>query len=187
MKRIIICLIALVSAVSYAQHLQKGYHGSVDVGYFTLSSQLEVNASVVSTTHGYQFTPYVFLGGGVAFEMTGKIISDDNIGYHDYQRRESKTDIPIYLNGRFNFTKTRFSPFADIRWGVVANDETYSYAVISLGCRYALNDMMGLHLLVGYEGRDISVDEYHVLHDGGYYKKEKSTISGLVVRFGFDF
>ncbi len=46
-----------------------GYRGFVDITAFSLSAQKALSFKV-STTHGYQFNQYAFLGGGVGLDLS---------------------------------------------------------------------------------------------------------------------
>ena len=97
-----------------AQRLHKGYRGMFDSGYCNYISQFAPSTVEITTSHGCQFNPYIYLGTGLGFDFTGEGEWGGKFGGNPYIKRESKVDIPLFFNARVNFTKTRFSPFADV-------------------------------------------------------------------------
>lgn len=47
----------------------KGYHGFADLGYTIGVGDYDFGRIEISTTHGYQVNPYLFVGGGVGFHF----------------------------------------------------------------------------------------------------------------------
>lgn len=195
MRKIMIALLMFFSLTSQAQSLQKGYRGLVDVGYCHYTSQLAPSTFEITTSHGYQFNPYIFLGAGIGFDFTGKCEWGEVAG-RPYNKRDSKVDIPVFFNARANFTKTKFSPFADVRIGTYVNNDGNIYANASIGCRYAINDIIGLSFAVGYEIRKVTVKQIN-MESGTKYNNYKSefyytdrpdqNVDGFVFKLGVDF
>ncbi len=196
MNKIIFTLACVFTALAInAQQLQKGYHGFADVGYCICNSQLKPSVVEVTTSHGYQFNPYLFLGAGVGFIFNGEAKWGE-VGGHPYNKRDSKVDIPIFFNARANFMKTKFCPFVDGKVGAHVNNGNGIYVTATLGCRYAINENMGISLSVGYEVRKATVDQL-VMIPGGKYNGYKSTfyykdrknepLEGVIIKAGFDF
>ena len=52
-----------------------------------------------STTHGYQFNPNVFLGGGMKFQ------------YHSFDNFDNTYSMPFYADFMVNMTDSKISPF----------------------------------------------------------------------------
>ncbi len=198
MKKLFVTLLLAASMSANAQHLEAGYHGFVDAGFATYTfSQLSPTAIPVTTTHGYQFNPYLFLGAGVGFYFTSSSEWGE-VGDMPYNKRKAKTDIPVFFNIRTNFTKTRFSPFFDGKVGVCVNNGGGIYINPSIGCRYAINDMLGLSFSVGYEMRKVdylqlatytlSSSKYGYLKTSYSYTNEDGrSLDGLTFKLGFDF
>ena len=69
----------------------------------------------LSTTHGYQFNNYFFVGGGVAF---------------NYYTDADLYAAPIYANFRANFINKKVTPFADVKAGYAVGDIEGAYASI---------------------------------------------------------
>ncbi|MCR5246379.1 MAG: hypothetical protein K6E14_01150 [Paludibacteraceae bacterium] len=195
MKTKLFVLLMLVPLSLQAQFLQKGYRGMVDVGYCLYISQIAPTTIELTTSHGYQFNPYIFLGGGVGFDFTGECKWGD-INGKPYNKRVAKVDIPIFINGRANLTKTKISPFVDARVGAYINNGGNIYANLALGGRYAINERIGVSLSVGYEIRKVTVEEIHMItgtkHNNykiEYYYTDRpdQSVDGFVFKVGVDF
>ena len=76
---------------------------------------------MVNTSFGYQFNPYIYLGGGVgaAYFLDSEVVA-----------------IPVYLNFRSDFIKYKISPFVDVKAGYSPYDAKGAYASVALGCRF---------------------------------------------------
>ncbi|NDV80560.1 porin family protein [Bacteroides sp. 51] len=140
----------------------RGYKGFIDMGY-TFADEYEDRIEM-STSHGYQFNNYLFVGGGIAYHY-----------YHD-----DETDLytmPIFANFRANFMNKKVTPFTDVRVGYSVGDLEGGYAYVGLGARFKLVNKMALNLTLGF-----SYQEYEY----GYYDDVTDT-SGFNVKFGFEF
>ena len=185
-----------IPSIVNAQALKKGYHGFADLGYCHYISQMDPSTIEVTTSHGYQFNPYLFLGAGVGFDFTGECRYGDIIG-HPYNKRESKVDIPIFFNAHVNFTKTTLSPFIDARVGTQINNGGGKYLNLSLGARYSINENMGLSFSLGYVVRDVRVEQletdygnkYNGYINRYYYTDSRNgePFDGLTFKVGVDF
>lgn len=195
MKKILLFLLSVVPAFASAQHLEKGYHGFVDIGYSKCISQLDPSAIEITTSHGYQFNPYIYLGGGVGFDFTGSC-SWGEVDRHAFEKRESKVDIPVFFNFRSNFTKTKFSPYFDAKVGAYLNNDCYPYATLAFGCRCSIGNNMGISLSAGYKYRKATVEHLEMTSGNKYnnyqysfYYRDKTgySLDGFFVKAGFDF
>ena len=195
MKKILFILMALMPIMTNAQNIKRGYHGFADLGYTKCLSQLDPSVIEITTSHGYQFNPYIFLGAGVGFDFTGSCKSGEVSG-HAFQKRDSKVDIPFFFNAKANFTKTKLSPFADVKVGSYINNDCNIYANIALGCRYAMSNNMGISFSVGYKYRKATVEllgmttgtKYNNYKSSFYYSDEKGyVLDGISFKVGFDF
>lgn len=195
MKQAIIAFLMLLPSISQAQQLTKGYRGMADVGYCYYISQTAPSTIEITTSHGYQFNPYIYLGAGFGFNLTGECEWGDVMG-KPYHKRESKVDIPVFFNVRANFTKTKVSPFADARIGAYVNNDGNIYANLALGCRYALSDNLGLSIAIGYELRKVTIQQLNI--SGGtklsnykteyfYTDRPNENVDGFVFKVGVDF
>ena len=169
---------------------KKGYVGIVEIGltdFPPVGGGSNLPMATINVINGYQFNPYVFLGGGV-----GADISSQNI-----------FNIPVFLDARFNFTKTRVSPFFDLPIGYnlqivrtpaydsygysQAATQTLSHGLVfnpSFGVRIAVNKKMAVSIGVGYKLLAInqSVTDY-----SGNTTSAFGLIHGFTVKAAFHF
>ena len=138
-------------------YLSKGYRGMVEMGHGV--GTMESNYLFkLSTTHGYQFNPYIYLGGFVSLgtiEVAEKYrVYDYYWGrYTDKERFVPNFNFRLGADFRAYLPKKRVAPFvglqlgfeygADPGWG-----EEYVFVYLSgqLGVRVALKNRMGLNL-----------------------------------------
>lgn len=66
-------------------------------------NEKEFDASILAT-FGYRFNPYLYCGIGTGYNYNSEWDSDVNA-------------IPLYINGRLNFTNSKISPFLDVKVG----------------------------------------------------------------------
>ena len=175
--------------IANAETIQKGYHGFADVGYCQCTSDLAPAIIDVATSHGYQFSNYIFLGAGVGFDYTGKA-TWEKIDGRPYYKRDSSVDVPLFFNGRFNFTNTKLIPFLDLRAGTYINNEGGYFLNAMVGCRLNLSDNNGLSFSIGAKCRSVTAERlnYNKYKKAFIYEdKENESLEGLVFKIGFDF
>ncbi len=90
-----------------ARNTLKGYKGFIDFGYIADLSDYDANKVEISTSHGYQFNNYFYLGGGVAA---------------DFYTDADLIAVPIFVDFRANFINKKVTPFADIKTGYSVGD-----------------------------------------------------------------
>jgi hypothetical protein len=157
-----------------------GYRGFVDLGYIIdLRTYDGYNGFDITTSHGYQFNPYIFLGGGLGMQL-----------YKVSSNNKYLATIPAFVDFRTNFIKlhkyssNRIIPFAGLKIGYttgVFEGETGtlgSYIVPSLGVKAMLTSSVALNLSIGYT-LQLVVDEY------GYEVIE--TLGGITIKAGIEF
>ena len=146
MKKILVLLFIITSVtLGNARPPQKGYRGFVDwdnafgkMTYFdNTDGKLMRNTQWfigVSTSHGYQFNPHVFLGGGLMLE--GATPSGD-------------LNFPVFADFRYDAAFGKFTPFGDVRLGYNFADGGGIYFSPTVGYRFSWNHKLGLNLGVG--------------------------------------
>ena len=87
----------------------------------------------VSTTHGYQFNNYFFLGGGV------------ELGYYI---RPKFYSVPVFVDAKVNFINKKITPFLDTRVGYAFGDNYGTWWSEALGVRFALNNKSAITLCI---------------------------------------
>lgn len=165
-----------VSHRKSARNTLRGYKGFVDFAYIGDVSDNNASKIELSTTHGYQFNNYFFVGGGVALNH-----------YTD----ADLTAAPIYANFRANFINKKVTPFADIKTGYSVGDVEGVYASIGLGVRFSLKGKKALNLTLVYNYQDYEITGDVSYHYGdSYYHSswdDSWELEGIGVRFGFEF
>ena len=164
----------------YSSFPNKGYKGFIDLGfsYGTKSNvgDYEMNGEnrlEFSTSHGYFFSPYFFLGLGVGFHFyTGYNYEGE---YYSYD--EVLVEIPIFAHARFHFLDKKVSPFADIKLGYSVYDVTGTYFSPSLGCRFAKGSRSAFWFSLGYSVQFI---------DDSYYDSSARS-EAFSIKVGWDF
>lgn len=106
-----------------ARNTLKGYKGFVDFGYIVDLSDYDANKVEISTSHGYQFNNYFYLGGGVAA---------------DFYTDADLIAVPIFVDFRANFINKKVTPFADIKTGYSVGDVEGLYVSTGIGVRFSL-------------------------------------------------
>lgn len=154
MKRLslISILLAYCAIVATARQPERGYRGFADV---STTLNLDVDISIYggsgpsdsyiwlggSTTHGYQFNPYLFVGGGIGYET---VIAPRN--------ERPKRILPVFADVRTDLKFNRFTPFADVKLGVNFTRGAGVYFSPTIGYRFnwgrrtAINFGMGITL-----------------------------------------
>lgn len=150
----------------YDGWLHKGYRGFVELGGGADVDE-RYGSFFINTTHGYQFSEWIFAGGGLGYLYSQ---------YDDYDwpyDRCSANQMMLYADVRVTIpTRSRFYPYIDLKGGVTFF-EWYGpagYFNGELGVRYALNEDLGLSLGV-------------YANAAGYYTQ--GAILGVAL--GFDF
>lgn len=153
----------------------RGYKGFVDTGYLFDVSDYNTNKFEVSTSHGYQFNNYFFVGGGLAL---------------DYYNDLELAAVPIFANFRANFINNKVTPFGDVKVGYTAGDIEGAYASFAVGVRVALVKKMALNFRLeyvvqgwDYEGRDF----YYGSSNSYYYYDDSMTLNNIGLKVGFEF
>lgn len=146
------------------QSTLKGYKGFVDFGYVVDVSGHHASKIELSTSHGYQFNNYFFLGGGVAVSH----FTDANL-----------TTVPFFINFKANFINRPITPFMELRTGYSAGDIEGLYSTLGAGVRFALRNKMALNLKLEYNLQEYDIPDYY--WDSSY------DLHGIGIKIGFEF
>lgn len=154
--------------------LREGYRGMFDLGYSVSVDVAELNRLEFTTSHGYQFNPYLFLGvgGGVSFYYDAAV--------------ETTVAFPIFINPRIDFNTGKVSPFIDLKGGYSFGKYVEGlYISPSIGARFALGYKSAVNFSMGYTLQQIEYIEYDGYDD--YYYKTHPNIGAITIKIGFDF
>ena len=169
-KSLLIAALAIAFAGKTVNAVELGYRGFFDYGYLVGTGDFDSSTfNDISTTHGYQIIPQLFVGAGVGVHLY-KFNGSSDIYYN----------LPVFADVRYDVLETKFTPFIDMRGGYsVAGEFTGAYVSPSLGCRMAITDRLGINLSVGYT----------YMKTGYEYVKTHSDLNmtGVNVRLGIDF
>jgi hypothetical protein len=151
----------------------KGYTGNFEIGFVDFPEGDDIAMVSFSMVNGYQFNPYFSMGLGVGGEIPSQ-------GFYN---------VPVYLDTKVFFTKTRFAPYLNFDIGYNLNfSDNYFYGssasngfIInpSLGLRVALTKKIGLTTTLGYKYLGQSVDSY--------YSNEFASLHAVTLRWGIIF
>lgn len=139
-----------------------GYKGFIDLGYTFGVGDWGEDRMSFSTSHGYQFNPYLFAGIGIGA---------------NYYFDSELFAIPIFAHIRANFIDNKVSPYVDFKIGYSPNlDFEGFYMSPSIGCKIG-----AFNVGVGYVMQKVKiVDDY-------YETLETINCGGISVKLGFEF
>lgn len=157
-----------------ARQTLRGYKGFVDMGYVVDLSDNNANKLEISTSHGYQFNNYFYVGGGVAV---------------DYYTDADLISAPIFADFRANFINKKVTPFADIKTGYSFGDVEGVYVTTGVGVRFSLRGKKAINLKLEYNYQQYDYnDSYYSYSYGGYrYYDDTLSLEGLGFKVGFEF
>ncbi|MDE6301912.1 MAG: hypothetical protein K2M19_09380 [Muribaculaceae bacterium] len=157
MNRILVTLITLAACLcASARQPHAGYRG-----FFEWSNDLRQEEfwpgfsgrstlfyTGFSTSHGYQCTPWVFVGAGLSLEYC--------------PANESHILAP-FVQGRTDLKFGNFTPFGDVRVGYNLSDGGGIYFSPSVGYRFNWGRKVGINLGVGLTLQGYAIDHYEVV------------------------
>ena len=143
MRKFILSAILAMVAITFAHGQGKGYKGMVDAGWILVSEKVAFQAT---TIHGWQFNPYLFVGGGA--------------GVNYYSNKKSGGDgasgvlIPVFADVRGYVIPKKISPYGEVKIGasIPITDwfSTSPYVAPALGCRFGLSSDWAIDVAVEY-------------------------------------
>lgn len=156
----------------------KGYRNFTTLGVTIGTGDYGDEAIEVLTSHGYQFNPYFYLGGGLG------------VSYHtDWET----TFIPIFANARVNFLNANIVPFFDFKIGYSPFDGTGLYISPSVGTSFSIGTRSAISCSLGYTFQNADIDYYvsgyygYGYHIPGFTFTETQNIGGVTLRVGIEF
>ncbi|MDF9830029.1 hypothetical protein [Parabacteroides sp. PF5-6] len=162
-----------------------GYRGFIDGG-FTKSSLVDGIFDIyeLSTSHGYQFSPYLFIGAGAGTQIYRAA------GVSKHYTEHTHTAIPVFLDIRTNFMKGSIVPFLGVKAGysfLISKNETYRetgfHIIPSLGVKFMISAKCAANLSLGYL---YQVAEFHY-QDSSYSDGTTNWVGGINCKLGFEF
>lgn len=169
--------------------IQSGYHGFADLGYTIGIADYTFNRFELSSTHGYQFNPYIFLGGGLGLHIMSKY-KTPNMDI-PLDSRDFMIDMPIYAETRITFIDGSISPFIAARGGYYLTHSGGLYINASVGCRFAIGINHAINVFLGYSSENLEFDTFKRFNSTSSmdYSTEKRKLSteGISIRVGYEF
>ena len=150
-----------------------GYRGFADIGGGFGVGENGDGVFSISTSHGYQFNPYFFLGGGIGI--------DAHIGW-------GYVSVPIFVDSRLYFTSgKRVTPYFGVKLGFSPSEGDGLYFNPMFGVSIGLNRKLAINVSLGYNLQ--RADFYYIGYYGyDYYEEiDKGTIGGFMLKAGFEF
>lgn len=153
----------------------RGYRGFVELGYaFGVGEDGNNDRLEITTTHGYQFNPYIFVGGGA--------------GIHYYNDAEEAL-MPVFGEFRANLLDGPITPYVGFKLGysAVLNDSDYweggAFFSPSIGVRFLTGGDKFLNVSFGYSLQQLNYEYYY----NGYYGEDSFSMNALHLKIGFEF
>lgn len=132
------------------------YRGFVDATFLRgndgVYGKLNMIGGGVTTTHGFQANSNIFFGAGLGYYYTSASHGD----FYEV--------VPIYMDFRVQMSRTRVSPFFDMKLGSAVSDNLGAYASPSFGLRVGLRDRLGLNFTLGYTLMGTYIDNRYYTH-----------------------
>lgn len=146
----------------------RGYKGFVETGYSFGLDDHTTNRIELSTSHGYQFNPYLFLGAGLGVSYFSEV---------------NEAAVPLFADFRVNFTKKPSTPFANVQFGYANGDIDGIYLSTSVGMRFELPAKKALNLKLSFT---LQNNEYTYGFNGHYFSDTES-LNAVGLKLGFEF
>ncbi|MCL3853042.1 MULTISPECIES: hypothetical protein [Parabacteroides] len=155
------------------KYVKRGYKGFVDFGYTVGTGDFSEGRVELTTSHGFQFNPYLFLGGGTGF---------------NYYHESEVFAMPLFVDFRANFMQGPIVPFAGVKTGYTASlsddaDDLGFYFAPSVGVKFMLNNRLAFNATLGYTVQLAEV--YYYSYYNNYYSDEN--LGGVSIKVGLEF
>ena len=176
--------------LNHNYYLSRGYYGMVDLVYSLGIGDYIFERIEINTIHGFQFNPFIFVGGGIGFHFMSEYFTDDN---HNtpLNHRNKFLDIPIFADIRFTCLKKNITPFIDIKTGYYLTHHGGIYTNASIGCRFAVWYKHAITIAIGYTYENLEFDSFngytshYNLNQVRYYKNFDT--NSISFKIGYEF
>lgn len=191
MKKILLMIaVAIISLTASAQNTASScYRGFADAGYTFGIGDYDMGRFEINTSHGYQINPFIYLGAGLGLHFMPEYETPDMDIALD--SRESKVDIPIFANAKFNMSKGKYTPFIDGKVGTYVTNNGGLYMNVSAGLRIATNEKQAVNVSIGYTREELefeTFDSFFGTSSMKYYtSSRKLTTEGIAIKVGYEF
>lgn len=182
---------------AWAVQPERGYRGFIDsnnfldlnIGFLVGSSGDSYVSTGFTTSHGYQFNDWLYVGGGTGFVYNLNWKDLEATHYND----KSRYVIPIFAEVRLDARWNRFTPYFSAQIGGNVAERGGLYLSPTVGYRFNWGRKSAINFGLGATvyGNTQSYLEHVSLPDGGHTYVTKKSYSGNVVTFtarlGFEF
>ena len=148
------------------------YKGFFDFGYTVGVGDFGQGRVALSSTHGVQIIPHLFVGAGVGF---------------NYYHESALWNMPFYADVRSNFLKGKVTPFVDFRLGYSAGNVSGFYMSPTIGCDFGFGRKSGFSVALGYEYQKAEFAFFGYDYFDYFYFTSKENCGGVVIKIGVDF
>lgn len=159
-------------AIKNGVKIPEGYQGHIEQENIYHFSTQDV-AIGLSTTHGFFYTPHMFVGLGLGLH----IAEDDVI-------------VPFFTSAKYIFNNyKKISPTMQLRLGSYASDGVGAYGDLAFGLRFASNKDFAFSILIAgsyYSPKDVTEWYYDDRTNSSYSVNEKIDYSGISLRIGIE-
>ncbi len=146
-----------------------GYRGFVDFGGAIGTGDLGDGVVSLSTSHGYQFNPYLFLGAGIGME---------------YHTNWESFFVPVFADVRGYILPGRISPYVGLKVGYSFGDGSGLYLNPTVGASFMISKKFAMNLSLGYNLQKADMDYYY---NDYYIGESKENIGGFTIKLGVEF
>ena len=195
MKRVLLCLVIALSALTAsALQPQKGYRAfvdwnnflDIDFGFLAGEPGDSKVFTGLTTSHGYQFNNWLYVGGGSGFMY--------NLGWKNYNRySDRRFVIPVFAEARLDAKWYRFTPYFSLQVGANVANHGGEYISPIIGYRFNWGKNCGINFGLGATvfGSQYEYHEHLMQPGGGIDFGPLKTYRGTYVKFtarlGFEF
>ncbi len=160
---------ACLSAQNRIPGVSTGYKGMLETGMTFYEGKSEFTTFDISTTHGFQINPHIFVGAGLGYS------GDEEGDYHM---------LPLYGAFRGNIpVGNKFFPFAGARLGYSLDGWDGLYFNPNVGCTYLFNHRLGIDLSLGYTLQQVQLSGSIL----GFNFNTKTSLNAFTFRLGIQF
>lgn len=158
--------------------LSKGYKGFVGLDYsYNFGDFSDMLNVAISTVHGYQVNPYIFVGAGFSLNLWGRVNSG-----------KGQFGMPLFADVKVTPLKKHITPVVDVRLGSSVGDIKGLYFNPQAGIHIGIRNRSAVNIMIGYQLQ--KMDGYDVKYNAAgdmLTKKKKVNCEGLALRVQWEF
>lgn len=160
----------------FSMGMQSSYVGDTPSTNMTRGTNLNLR-----TSHGYM-GEWLFFGAGLGVDLQKMKVKDNQ----DHSESESSTFLPLFLNSRVYFSKSRNAVYLDLKGGYALADAKGGFLEPSLGLSCELGGGVGVNVALTFEWLRIKYDSKDFAW-GTFLDKDHINTSSIGFTVGFEF